>query len=58
MDTNIRSETTEANIKESFQLDQIAGRPTKAQLALVFGNIRYLHTWPKRTEKFGMTPET
>jgi hypothetical protein len=32
-----RSETAKANIKEGLRLHQIAGRPTKAQLILVFG---------------------
>jgi hypothetical protein len=40
-----------------LRLHQIAGRPTKAQLILVFGPKGYLMTWPKRTEKFGITPE-
>jgi hypothetical protein len=53
-----RSETAKANIKEGLRLHQIAGRPTKAQLVLVFGKAGYLLTWPKRTEKFGITPET
>jgi hypothetical protein len=37
---------------------QITGRPTKQQLNLVFGKAGYLLTWPKRTERFGITPET
>jgi hypothetical protein len=53
-----RSETAKANIKEGLRLHQIAGRPTKEQLILVFGKAGYLLTWPKRTEKFGVTPET
>jgi hypothetical protein len=53
-----RSEAAKANIKEGLRLHQIAGRPTKQQLILVFGNAGYLLTWPKRTEKFGITPET
>jgi hypothetical protein len=53
-----RSEAAKANIKEGLRLHQIAGRPTKAQLVLVFGKAGYLLTWPKRTEKFGITPET
>jgi hypothetical protein len=53
-----RSETAKANIKEGLRLHQIAGRPTKAHLVLVFGKAGYLLTWPKRTEKFGITPET
>jgi hypothetical protein len=53
-----RSEAAKANIKEGLRLHQIAGRPTKSQLVLVFGKAGYLLTWPKRTEKFGITPET
>jgi hypothetical protein len=54
----IRSDAAKANIKEGLRLHQIAGRPTKQQLILVFGKAGYLLTWPKRTEKFGITPET
>jgi hypothetical protein len=54
----IRSDAAKANIKEGLRLHQIAGRPTKAQLVLVFGKAGYLLTWPKRTKKFGITPET
>ena len=39
-------------------MHQIAGRPTRQQLTQVFGQKGYLLTWPKRTEKFGITPET
>ena len=39
-------------------MHQIAGRPTKEQLILVFGKAGYLLSWPKRTERFGITPET
>jgi len=53
-----RSDAAKANIKEGLRLHQIAGRPTKAQLVLVFGKAGYLLTWLKRTEKFGITPET
>ena len=53
-----RSEAAKANIKEGLRLHQLAGRPTKQQLILVFGKAGYLLTWPKRTEKFGITPET
>jgi hypothetical protein len=53
-----RSDAAKANIKEGLRLHQIAGRPTKQQLILVFGKAGYLLTWPKRTEKFGITPET
>jgi len=55
---NTRSETAKANIKEGLRLHQIAGRPTRQQLTLVFGEKGYLLTWPKRTEKFGIKPET
>jgi hypothetical protein len=53
-----RSDAAKANIKEGLRLHQVAGRPTKAQLILVFGKAGYLLTWPKRTERFGITPET
>jgi len=53
-----RSDAAKANIKEGLRLHQMAGRPTKAQLILVFGKAGYLLTWQKRTEKFGITPET
>ena len=53
-----RSETAKANIKEGLRLHQIAGRPTREQLTLVFGKSGYLLTWPNRTKKFGITPET
>jgi hypothetical protein len=53
-----RSETAKANIKEGLKQHALAGRPTKAQLILVFGKAGYLLTWPKRTEKFGISPET
>jgi hypothetical protein len=53
-----RSEAARANIKEGLRLHQIAGRPTKQQLILVFGKAGYLLSWPKRTERFGITPET
>jgi hypothetical protein len=53
-----RSDAAKANIKEGLRLHQIAGRPTRQQLTLVFGVKGYLLTWPKRTEKFGITPET
>ena len=53
-----RSDAAKANIKEGLRLHQIAGRPTRQQLTLVFGEKGYLLTWPKRTEKFGITPET
>jgi hypothetical protein len=35
-----------------------AGFPTRQQLTMVFGERGYFLTWPKRTEKFGITPET
>jgi hypothetical protein len=53
-----RSDAAKANIKEGLRLHQIAGRPTKQQLTLVFGQKGYLLTWPKRTEKFGIRPDT
>jgi hypothetical protein len=53
-----RSDAAKANIKEGLRLHQIAGRPTKAQLVLVFGQKGYAMTWAQRTEKFGITPET
>ena len=53
-----RSDAAKANIKEGLRLHQIAGRPTREQLIQVFGKAGYLLTWPKRTEKFGITPET
>jgi hypothetical protein len=55
---NTRSEAAKANIKEGLRLHQIAGRPTLQQLTQVFGEKGYLLTWPKRTERFGITPET
>ena len=55
---NTRSEAAKASIKEGLRLHQIAGRPTKQQLILVFGKAGYLLSWPKRTERFGITPET
>jgi hypothetical protein len=53
-----RSETAKANIKEGLKQHAIAGRPTKEQLILVFGQKGYAMTWAQRTEKFGITPET
>jgi hypothetical protein len=53
-----RSETAKANIKEGLKQHALAGRPTKAQPIFVFGTKGYAMTWPKRTEKFGITPET
>jgi len=53
-----RSETAKANIKEGLKQHSLAGRPTKAQLVLVFGQKGYAMTWAQRTEKFGITPET
>ena len=37
---------------------QRAGFPTRQQPTLVFGEKGYFLTWPKRSEKFGITPET
>jgi hypothetical protein len=53
-----RSETAKAKIKEGLKQHAIAGRPTKEQLILVFGQKGYLLTWAQRTERFGITPET
>jgi hypothetical protein len=53
-----RSETAKANIKEGLKQHALAGRPTKTQLVLVFGTKGYAMTWPQRTAKFGITPET
>jgi hypothetical protein len=57
-DSVTRSDAAKANIKEGLRLHQIAGRPTRQQLTLVFGEKGYLLTWLKRTEKFGITAET
>jgi hypothetical protein len=56
--SHIRSEAAKANIKVALRLHQIAGRPTKQQLVLVFGQKGHLLTWPKRTGRFGITSET
>jgi hypothetical protein len=53
-----RSETAKANIQEGLKQHALAGRPAKAQLILVFGQKGYAMTWPQRTERFGITPET
>jgi hypothetical protein len=53
-----RSETAKANIKEGLKQHAIAGRPTKAQLILVFGTKGYAMTWAQRTARYGITPET
>jgi hypothetical protein len=53
-----RSDAARANIKEGLRLHQIAGRPTKEQLILVFGTKGYAMPWAQRTERFGITPET
>jgi hypothetical protein len=53
-----RSETAKANIKEGLKQHALAGRPTKEQLILVFGQKGYAMTWAQRTERFGITPET
>jgi hypothetical protein len=53
-----RSDAAKANIKEGLRLHQIAGRPTKAQLILVFGTKGYAMTWAQRTARYGITPET
>jgi hypothetical protein len=53
-----RSEAAKANIKEGLKQHAIAGRPTKAQLILVFGQKGYAMIWAQRTERFCITPET
>ena len=53
-----RSETAKANIKQGLKQHALAGRPTKEQLILVFGQKGYAMTWAQRTERFGITPET
>ena len=52
-----RSEAARANIKEGLKQHALAGRPTKTQLILVFGEKGYAMTWSQRTERFGITPE-
>ena len=52
-----RSDAAKANIKEGLKQHALAGRPTKAQLILVFGTKGYAMTWAQRTERFGITPE-
>jgi len=52
-----RSDAAKANIKEGLKQHAIAGRPTKAQLILVFGQKGYAMTWAQRTARFGITPE-
>jgi hypothetical protein len=53
-----RSDAAKANIKEGLKQHAIAGRPTKEQLILVFGQKGYAMTWAQRTARFGITPET
>ena len=53
-----RSETAKANIKQGLKQHALAGRPTKEQLILVFGQKGYAMTWAQRTERFGITPES
>jgi hypothetical protein len=53
-----RSDAAKSNIKAGLKQHAIAGRPTKAQLILVFGQKGYAMTWAQRTERFGITPET
>jgi hypothetical protein len=53
-----RSETAKANIKEGLKQHAIAGRPTKAQLILVFGSKGYAMTCAQRTARYGITPES
>jgi hypothetical protein len=56
--TTTRSDASKANIKEGLKQHAIAGRPTKAQLILVFGQKGYAMTWAQRTARYGITPET
>jgi hypothetical protein len=53
-----RSAAARANIKEGLKQHALAGRPTKAQLILVFGTKGYAMTWAQRTERYGIKPET
>lgn len=53
-----RSDAAKANIKEGLKQHALAGRPTKAQLILVFGTKGYAMTWAERTARYGITPET
>jgi hypothetical protein len=53
-----RTGAAKANIKDGLRQHALAGRPTKAQLLLVFGTKGYAMTWAQRTERFGITPET
>ena len=53
-----RSPEARAAMAAGRAAHQRAGFPTRQQLALVFGEKGYFLTWPKRTEKFGITPET
>jgi hypothetical protein len=53
-----RSDAAKANIKQGLKQHAFAGRPTKEQLILVFGQKGYAMTWAQRTERFGITPET
>jgi hypothetical protein len=53
-----RSETAKSNIREGLKQHAIAGRLTKAQLVLVFGQKGYAMTCAQRTARYGITPET
>jgi hypothetical protein len=53
-----RTDAAKANIKQGLKQHALAGRPTKAQLILVFGTKGYAMTWPQRTARYGITPET
>jgi hypothetical protein len=53
-----RSAEARAAMAAGRTAHQRAGFPTRQQLTLVFGERGYFLTWPKRTEKFGITPET
>jgi hypothetical protein len=53
-----RSPEARAAMAAGRAAHQRAGFPTRQQLTQVFGQKGYLLTWPKRTERFGITPET
>jgi hypothetical protein len=53
-----RSAEARAAIKAGIAANRAIGSPSRPQLEAVFGKAGYLLTWPKRTEKFGITPET
>jgi hypothetical protein len=53
-----RSPEARAAMAAGRAAHQRAGFPTRQELTLVFGEKGYFLTWPERTEKFGITPET